>query len=126
MFVFVFGGTLGLVVWVVWLILLAVACAQLAHEKDRIELLWFVAGLLLGPIPLVVLVFLPDLTPQELVKSRRTSYGGRVTCPRCGLIVPYGPACPRCASPLPPPAGSPAGLTAARVDPASAVAWHAE
>ena len=77
----------------------AVAAAVVASDKGRSPIIWFMLGVLLGPIGLL-LSFLPRPRP-EIVEGRARSIGLLVPCPACGKDVwAKAPACPHCGEAL--------------------------
>jgi len=55
----------SILIVVVVSILSAFACGHIAERKGRSRQAWFLGGIILGPLPLIVLPFLPPVHPNS-------------------------------------------------------------
>jgi len=86
-----------------WLVVLWLICGffagYVAYEKGRWGFWWFVMGLLFGPIALLAVVGLPDISSSMFQPSPKT----HVTCPDCAEFVRNkAKVCPYCSCKLTP------------------------
>jgi hypothetical protein len=86
-----------------WIALTWLACgflsAHVAAEKERWAVVWFVLGVLFGPIALLAIVGLPDNSASIFTPSVKT----HVTCPDCAEFVrKKANKCPHCGCKLTP------------------------
>ena len=85
---------------IIWIVC-GIGAAAIASSKGRSAGAWFLGGLLLGPIGLLIVGFMREVEPVVAPKNT-------VTCPKCGAEVAIGSTwCQRCQHHMP---GNAAGL----------------
>ncbi|MBI4639887.1 MAG: hypothetical protein HY731_04295 [Candidatus Tectomicrobia bacterium] len=67
--------------FLVVMILSAFVCYSIASAKHRATGNWFLSGLFLGPVAVLILLLLPDLATKEEIP------GVSKKCPQCGEVV---------------------------------------
>lgn len=73
-----------LVALVIWSVAFALPAAWLAGERGRSGLVWFLVGLLLGPVAILILGFAPILPEgryRHCVECLETILEGATRCP---------------------------------------------
>ena len=77
-----------------------VVCSIISGFKRRSSLLFFVVGLLLGPIGVIICLVIPK--NEEKIEKEKVKYGSHKKCPKCAEIVKQEAViCKHCGSEFP-------------------------